>query len=526
MKEVMEETMLADVEVRSTPDIDLRLRNTALSSPDRVAIADSCRSVTWGELDRRVNRIARALLARGIALEDKVALLASNSVAYVELMLGILRAGACVVPLSTYTSPSICAAMVSDSGARLLFVSETYAAGILPLVDDMKLTASDIMRLDDATLDDFVSGVDDTPPSVSPSLDQGFNLIYSSGTTGTPKGILQSRGYRAREAELIENRYGLNQQTRTIISTPLCSNTTLFLLFTVLAAGGTAKVMEKFDVTGWLTLAETWRPTDIILVPVQYTRLLAHPDFARFDLSSLRNKFSTGAPLSAAVKLEILTRWPAGGLTEFYGMTEGGVACELRAHEHTGKLDTVGRPLANVDLRIIGEGKVLPRGEIGEIIGRSPSMMSGYHNREQATLDASWFDSEGRRFQRSGDIGWIDEDGFVHLLDRKKDVIISGGFNVYAVDLENVISQHRDVVEVAVVAAPSRNWGETPVACVILRNALEPEIIRQWANERLGKVQRIAKVVVFDELPRSPIGKVLKRELREQIAKKYGDTFS
>ncbi|WP_185736042.1 class I adenylate-forming enzyme family protein [Burkholderia cepacia] len=511
---------------QDTLDIDLRLRKAAISSPDRVAIADSYRSVTWGELDKRVNRIARALLARGVALQDKVALLGSNSAAYVELMLGILRAGACVVPLSSYTSVATCAAMVRDCGARLLFASADYAAGALALAEEMRLGASDVIRLDDAALDEFMSGMADTPPLVSMSLDHGFNLIYSSGTTGTPKGILQSRGFRAREAEVIQNRYKLGGQTRTIVSTPLCSNTTLFLLFSVLACGGSVKVMEKFDAGGWLTLAEAWRPTDVILVPVQYTRILGQPDFSCFDLSSLLNKFSTSAPLSAATKRDILTRWPAGGLTEFYGMTEGGVTCELRAHERLDKLDTVGMPPEYVELRIIDDDKVLPQGQVGEIVGRSPTMMSGYYKREQATLDASWFDGEGRRFQRSGDVGWIDEDGFVHLLDRKKDVIISGGFNVYASDLESVISQHREVADVAVVAAPSISWGETPVACVVLRSDVEPEIIRQWANEKLGKVQRIAMVVVFDELPRNQIGKVLKRDLRTWIAEKHGEMLA
>ena len=144
-------------------------------------------------------------------------------------------------------------------------------------------------------------------------------------------------------------------------------------------------------------------------------------------------------------------------------------------------------------------------------------MMSGYYGRENETAEASWFDAEGQRFQRSGDIGWFDADGFLHLLDRKKDVIISGGFNVYAIDLENVLMQHPDVVEVAVIAAPSREWGETPVAFAVLRNDAAAEVVRQWANERLGKTQRIARVLAIDALPRSSIGKVLKRELRERF---------
>jgi long-chain acyl-CoA synthetase len=195
------------------------------------------------------------------------------------------------------------------------------------------------------------------------------------------------------------------------------------------------------------------------------------------------------------------------------------VGATLRAHEHPGKLDTVGVANPGVQMFVIDEaGRILPQGSIGELVGRSPSMMSGYYGRENETAAASWFDADGRRFQRSGDIGWFDADGFLHLLDRKKDMIISGGFNVYAVDLENVLTQHPDVAEAAVIAAPSREWGETPVAFAVLRNDTACEVIRQWANERLGKTQRIARVIAIDALPRSSIGKVLKRELRERLA--------
>jgi acyl-CoA synthetase (AMP-forming)/AMP-acid ligase II len=222
--------------------------------------------------------------------------------------------------------------------------------------------------------------------------------------------------------------------------------------------------------------------------------------------------------MSAQIKAEILARWPAGGFTELYGMTEGGVGTTLRAHEHPDKLDTVGTANPGVQMFVIDEaGQVLPQGSVGELVGRSLSMMSGYYGREQATAEASWFDAGGQRFQRSGDIGWFDTEGFLHLLDRKKDVIISGGFNIYAVDVENVLMQHPDVGEVAVIAAPSRAWGETPVAFAVLRNGATAEMIRQWANDRLAKIQRIARVIATDALPRSSIGKVLKRELREQF---------
>lgn len=500
-------------------DIDFRLRAAAQAAPDKMALCDSGRFVTWGELDKRINRIARALIARNVSPGDKVAVLGANSVAYVEVMLATIRAGACTVPLSTYVTAKTRAIMVKDSGSRLLFVSALYEAETRALAAEMGLDDRALLPLDDTFLAELMAGEPDTPPRVEVSPELGFNLIYSSGTTGIPKGIIQSRAYRAFESESVNSRFGIDAQARAIVSTPLCSNTTLFFLTAVLAAGGSTLLMEKFAAAAWLALAQRWRPTDIVLVPVQYRRLLDHPDFDRFDLTSLRNKLCTSAPLPAQTKAEILARWPAGGFTELYGMTEGGVGATLRAHEHPGKLDTVGVANPGVQMFVIDEaGRILPQGSIGELVGRSPSMMSGYYGRENETAAASWFDADGRRFQRSGDIGWFDADGFLHLLDRKKDMIISGGFNVYAVDLENVLTQHPDVAEAAVIAAPSREWGETPVAFAVLRNDTACEVIRQWTNERLGKTQRIARVIAIDALPRSSIGKVLKRELRERLA--------
>ena len=499
-------------------DIDVRIRAAARATPDKLALSDSHRTVAWDELDKRVNRLARALIARGVRPGDTVAVLGENSVAYVEVMLATVRAGACTVPLSTYVTAKTRAIMVKDSGSRLLFVSALYEAESRALTAEMGLADSNLLPLDDASLDTLMANEPDTTPEVDVSPEHAFNLIYSSGTTGIPKGIIQSRRYRAFESQSVNSRFGVDAQTRAIVATPLCSNTTLFFLTAVLAAGGSTRVMQKFDAAAWLALAERWRPTDIVLVPVQYRRLLDQPNFDRFDLSSLRNKFCTSAPMPAQTKAEILERWPAGGFSELYGMTEGGVGTTLRAHEHPGKLDTVGIVNPGVEMLVIDDaGNVLPPGSVGELVGRSPSMMSGYHGREAETREASWFDAGGQRFQRSGDIGWFDAEGFLHLLDRKKDVIISGGFNVYAIDLENVLMQHPDVAEAAVIAAPSREWGETPVAFAVLRHEAPTDVVRQWANDRLGKSQRIARVIAIDALPRSSIGKVLKRELRERL---------
>jgi acyl-CoA synthetase (AMP-forming)/AMP-acid ligase II len=216
------------------------------------------------------------------------------------------------------------------------------------------------------------------------------------------------------------------------------------------------------------------------------------------------------------LKAEILRRWP-GGLVEYYGMTEGGGTCMLFAHKFPDKLHTVGQPAPGHDIRLIDEqGNEVPLGDVGEVVGRSPAMMNGYFNQAGKTAEAEWYDRDGNRFIRTGDVGRFDADGFLTLMDRRKDMIISGGFNIYPSDLEAVLFQHEAVSDAAVVGVPSRAWGETPVAFVVLRPGADvsADEIKQWVNERLGKTQRIAAVEITTELPRSAIGKVLKRELR------------
>jgi acyl-CoA synthetase (AMP-forming)/AMP-acid ligase II len=303
----------------------------------------------------------------------------------------------------------------------------------------------------------------------------------------------------------------------TLVSTPLYSNTTLVSFFPTLAHGGTAILMAKFDVKGFLELSQAHRVTHAMLVPVQYKRIMEYPRFGDYDLSSYVLKYCTSAPFAAELKADILARWP-GGLIEVFGMTEGGGSCMLVAHEHPDKLHTVGQPAPGHDIRLIDENGVeVAPGEVGEVVGSSPLIMNGYHKLPQMTAEAEWYAPDGKRFMRSGDVARFDEDGFLVLMDRKKDMIISGGFNIYPSDLEAVIREHPAVAEAAVVGAPSDRWGETPVAFV----ALEPgaaesaEDIRAWTNERLGKTQRLADLQVLEHLPRSHIGKVLKRELRD-----------
>lgn len=507
-------------------DIDILLRQAADRHPDKLALKDSQRALSWTEFDQRINQMANTLIEKGVQPGDRIALLGRNSVEYAEVIFGSLRAGACFVPLSTLVTGESQVGMVNDSGAKLLFVSAEYMDSIKPFRNALDtLTDDGLIQLqgDDPiypNLETFLIEASTVAPSVTLSPDDGFNLIYSSGTTGMPKGILHDRRCRAQENADLQ--IWFDETTRTLTSTPLYSNTTLFVFFPTLAAGGSVILMEKFSTQGFLELSQREAITNAVLVPVQYQRLLADPNFKAFDLSSYRIKFSTSAPFHQQVKNDLLARWPAGGLVEIYGMTEGGITCLLFAHERPDKLDTVGQPAEDCDLKIIDqEGKILAQGEIGEIIGRSPKMMANYANRPQATAEASWYNEAGERYHKSGDIGWLDEEGFVHLLDRKKDMIISGGFNVYAIDLEKVLLQHPQVADVAVIAVPSEQWGETPLAFVECQNkskdGLDTEAMRTWANEQLGKAQQISEIRLLTQLPRSPIGKVLKRELRDNL---------
>ena len=489
---------------------------------DKTAIVSNDQRVTWTDFGRRVRQAANALTALGVAPGDKVAILAASSPAYVEMFIGTLCAGACVVPLSGMASADQLEVMINDSDSKVLLVSEKMrglAAGFAERLEGIVpggLIAVDFAA--DGWLDftAWLDAADEQTPDVDIDPTDGFNLIYSSGTTGVPKGILQSHGMRSFHVERFEAS-GVDEKAVALVSTPFYSNTTLVVAVPTLALGGTIVLMDKFDAGEFLRLAAAERATIAMLVPVQYRRVLDHADFDNTDLSSFEVKFSTSAPLRAGIKREIVARWP-GKMMEVYGLTEGGGSTILSCTEFPEKLESVGTPAESSDIRIIDEvGREVAAGEIGEVVGRSNGMMLGYYKRQDLTDDMLWQSPEGETFFRTGDMGRFDEDGFLYLLDRIKDMIISGGFNIYAADLESVMTPHDDVADVAVIGIPSDRWGETPLGLVVKTpgSSLSEDELLAWANDRLGKAQRLAAIEFRDSLPRSTIGKVLKRELRE-----------
>ena len=504
-------TLLA-AEFATLPDL---VRAHASERPDDIAVADTHSRISWRAFDALVDRIAARLQREGVGPGKATALAGYNSVAQVAVLVATLRVGAIAGLITNTATGEQMAAMIVDSGGQHLFLDSGAAASLA----GQNYGTPQRIAMDDSDAGEPISlwmdadGSAFSPVEITPQ--SGFNIIYSSGTTGTPKGIIHSHAMRWQHIQRGVPAYG--PRAVTILSTPLYSNTTMASFLPTLGSGGAVVLMEKFDTLGFLTLAERERATNTMLVPVQYRRLMAHPEFDRFDLTSFVMKYCTSAPFAAALKADVVARWP-GGLVEIYGLTEGGATFLLEAHKYPDKLHTVGQLVPGHEVRVIDEDlNELPPGSVGEIVGRSPAMMTGYNNRPEATQAMHWRDAAGTLFYRHGDIGRIDDDGFLTLMDRAKDMIISGGFNIYPSDLELVLAQHPGVVECAVVGAPSEEWGETPVGFVVLRDGVTVGEVLAAANAKVGKTQRINRLVVTDELPRSPIGKVLKRELRDRL---------
>jgi acyl-CoA synthetase (AMP-forming)/AMP-acid ligase II len=491
---------------------------------------------SWAEFGERLRKFAARLAASGIRPGDRVAVVMSNGPEMVEALFGTLRAGACVVPLNVSVAPAAMAAMIDDCGAAAVVASTEHRANIEP-------TRHPGVRL--WLVDDGHGAAPSTPPApwtpyakwlekpVDPTQaahiaqlriapDSLCNIIYSSGTTGLPKGIAHDHRRRADWAHSIALALRYDSRAVTLCPIGLYSNISWVSMLSTFVVGGTLVVERQFDPATTLRAISEHGITHGSLVPIIVQRLLEAPEFAAADLSSLRALMCCGSPLPPPVKRRALRDFGCAFI-ELYGLTEG-VITTLDPEDAAGREDSVGKPLPGTDLRLLDEhDRPVPPGESGEIVSRGHITMVGYYNRPDADADSSWRDPEGQVWLRTGDIGRLDEDGFLYIVDRKKDMIISGGQNIYPADIEAVAAAHPSVSEVAVIGIKSRKWGETPFAVVVPRARVTDEErlaaeLRDWINARVGKQQRIAGVAIADALPRNPNGKVLKRDLRTAYA--------
>ena len=510
--------------------IPTQFERHALYCPDKEAVVCGPVRRNWRDFNANMNRVANALLADGIGRGDKVAVLMENSVEMLEVLFGVVKAGACVVPLSGMLTGEQLLTLLEDSDSLAIFATAEFRRKLLSCGTDLSLalpklkTHRYVAVLNDeahwTSFEHYLGAAGSETPLVRYQMNDDFNIIYSSGTTGLPKGIVQT--HRARQHWAYSNGLEMrfSDRSRALTTTALYSNGTWLMMLPVLFAGGTLVAMPSFNPKGFLEAVERERVTHSFMVPSQYIMVLAEADFDRYQLSSLEVLLCAGSPLRRDTKREVVRRF-GPKLIELYGFSEG-FASMLKPDAPASKFDSVGVPIIGFELRMLDdEGQALLRGEVGEIAGYGAGMMKEYYKRGPQTAELIWRDERGRSFIRSGDVGRQDEDGYLYIVDRKKDMIISGGLNVFPTDIEAIIGQHPDVLDVTVIGIPHQKWGETALALVIPKVASKNNAgdIAAWSNERLAKHQRIDRVVFRSEFPRNALGKVLKRVLRDEFAK-------
>ncbi len=480
--------------------------------------------VNWREFNERANRVAHALHSIGIEKGDRVSLLMLNSIENAEVIFGIVKAGGVVVPLSPMAAPVAVEGMIRDSGSKALFLAASlqgFVEGFNEIPDCVLkagLISVGFEKEGWTNFEEIVARADSDNPVVEIKPSDNFIIVYSSGTTGTPKGIVHTHHSRVMMGYNLALPFRVNESTISIATTPLFTNGTWAMMLPTVMAGGTVVLMDKFSPGSFLDLAEKEEATHSLMVPTQFNVTMADPTFKSRNLQSLEVLVSVGSTLHQEVRKLILNSFDCE-FFELYGLTEG-VGTGLLRDEMLKKPGSVGRPWMGNDIRIVGDDrKEMPVGETGEIVGYAAGLMSGYHNRPDLTDEAIWVDERGRTHLMTGDIGRLDEDGYLYVLDRKKDMIVTGGVNVYACDIEEVFTAHPEVMDVTVIAVPHEKWGETPLALVIPNASAKvtTDELKDWANEKLGKSQRVSGVHFLEEFPRNALGKVLKRELREEF---------
>jgi acyl-CoA synthetase (AMP-forming)/AMP-acid ligase II len=490
--------------------------------PEKLAVVFEEHRLSFFEFNRRVNRVANALLGMGVRKGDKVATILSNSLEVLEIYQAVAKTGIVVVPLSPLLRGDGLSNLINDSDSVVVISQADLAPHLNEVRARLTAVADDRFILIDADLPGYrlysdltAVASDAEPPPTIIDRDDTFNIIYSSGTTGQPKGIVHTHEIREAYCTGFAASYRIKPESVILHTGSLVFNGAFLTLMPASYLGCTFVLHPSFDARRMIDTIAAEGVTHIMTVPSQIIDLLQHDDFNEDHLPSLEMVCSVGAPLHLRHKRALAGRLP-DRFYELYGLTEGFVTI-LDRDDFAAKPGSVGLPPPLYEMRIVDEqGSDLPTGDVGEIVGRGPITMPGYYKRPDLTAEAI---RDGWLY--SGDLGYVDDDGFLYLVDRKKDLIISGGVNVYPRDIEEIIIQHPDVTDVAVFGVPHERWGETPIAAVVLRSdspATGIEV-RDWVNDRVSaRFQKVSEVLVLDAFPRSVAGKTLRRIIKQDYA--------
>ncbi len=487
--------------------------------PDEPALRWQGTTITWGALAEQVRRTADAFAARGLGFGDRLALLTFNRPEFLIATFAATRLGAIVVPINFRLAPGEIDYVLQDATPSILVVD----AHLVPALPD-DIAATVVVTASDGSvppgaeaweaLDGGAEHADADVPEDSPAL-----IMYTSGTTGRPKGaVLTHVNLQGQALTSIRFWRMFGDDEVYLLGTPLFHIGGIGSIISTVLLGGVTVIVPTglFDAARTLELMETERVTGTFLVPAQWQLLCNEPSVATRDLSSLRNVCWGAAPATDALLRQMSQTFPQANVTAVFGQTEmSPVTCQLPGEDALRKLGSVGRPIPTIAWRVVDDDmNDVPQGEVGEIVYRGPTQMLGYWNKPDETAAAfagGWF--------HSGDLVRVDDEGFVYVVDRKKDMIITGGENVYCAEVENVLSDHPAIVEISVIGRPDDRWGETAVAIVVLAPdaSLDLAQLREWAAQRLARYKLPSDLAVVEELPRNASGKVVKGVLREQF---------